>query len=153
MMLRRRVLQTVIGVVVAMAALVGMGTAASASPSSFTVRFVHGGGTGAIGAAATGTITWYNRSVGLTNVKVYAHALECSRLYVYAYAGSKNVDLEYTRTFCAPPDRGEWFPAADILLDGSAVSGGITEIDLYIVDEDHNGQGHVNCKRTASACA
>ena len=152
-MLKRRLLQAVVGIGVAMASLIGMSTAASAAPASFYVASVHGGGTGAVGAAMKANLTWYNRSVVATNVKVYVHALECGRGTIYAYAGSTGAATAITREFCAPADTGEWFNAANLELDGGSFVGGITMLTIYIQDYDHDGEASITCYRSRSTCS
>ncbi|GLZ78277.1 hypothetical protein Afil01_30840 [Actinorhabdospora filicis] len=116
------------------------------------MRFVHGGGSGALGAAGTGSIAWFNRSVTATNVKVYVHALECGQLFAYAYVGSTIVATAITREYCAPADRGEWYSSHDLILDASDTVGGISRVDFIIRDQEHDGETTVSCYRSRSVC-
>lgn len=152
-MLKRRMFQVLTGIAVAAAALFGVAGTAGASPSGFTAAFVHAGGTGAVGAEAIGGITWYNRSVSLTNVQIYAHASECARLDVSAYANGTRVDSYTSIEYCTG-SASRWFPAIpSIPLDGSAVSGGITEVLIRVVDVNDTGYGYADCFRSGTACS
>lgn len=151
-MLRRRMLQVLIGFGLVAVSLLGANSAANAAPSSFLVQYVHGGGTGSLAAAGKGTMSWSNRSVVMSNIKIYAHALECVRLTAYGYAGTTGTGATMSREFCAPADRGEWFSEGDLSLTTS-IAGGITRVELYIQDYDHNAEGSLTCYRSRAACS
>ncbi|HTJ33524.1 MAG TPA: hypothetical protein VL738_09870 [Dactylosporangium sp.] len=150
-MLRRRMLQA--GTVIAMvaASLLGFSTAASASPTRFTAKAVHANGAGALGVEITGVLTWYNRSVGLTSVKVYANAWECGEFKMTGYQGSSQVAVAYGVDYCAGAT-GRWFSVDNVVLDGSNLSGGITEVVIDVHDTHHDVRGFSDCLRTASSC-
>ena len=151
-MFKRRMLQVLIGFGLVAAALLGANSAANAAPGSFSVQYVHGGGSGSLAAKATGTMSWSNRSVVMSNVKVYVHALECARLFAYGYSGTKGAGATTSREFCAPADRGEWFYEDDLSMT-TTIPGGFTEVDFYIRDYDHDAEGSLTCYRSRAACS
>lgn len=152
-MLKRRMLQALIGIGLVAVSLLGVSGAANASPSGFTAKYVHANGTGSIGVEATGGISWYNRSVTLTSVRFYAHAGECGVLDVVADGGGTSVIDRYQRgSLCGYATTGRWYALGDIVLDGSAVSGGITQLYIYVIDSTHDGMGEAYCVRTAARC-
>lgn len=150
-MLKRRLLRVGLTIGVVTASLLGLSSAAQAAPSSFVAASVHGGGTGAIGAEVVGGITWYNRSVTLTSVRFYIAPRECGHFTVEAWQGGTRLDYFGISQQCAGTT-GRWISYGDILLDGSAVSGGITEVVIDAYDDTHAGNGWADCTRSASSC-
>jgi hypothetical protein len=41
----------------------------------------------------------------------------------------------------------------DTLLDGSGLSGGVTELEIMVKDSAHGGSGWSNCRRGRGTCA
>ena len=150
-MLRRRLPQVVITLGVVAASVLGISSAASAAPSSFTAASIHGGGAGAVGAETVGGISWYNRSVTLTGVRSYVAAHECSHFIVSGWQGGTRVSSFESGQLCAM-SAGHWYPFGDLILDGSGVSGGITEVVVDVYDETHTGYGFADCLRSDSSC-
>ncbi|GIG69336.1 hypothetical protein [Phytomonospora endophytica] len=152
-MLRRRLLQAVIGFGLAAVALVGAGGAANASPGGFTATYTHAGGSGALADKATGGISWYNRSVTFTSVKFWVHAGECGTLQLQGNntAGELVDEAEFTG-LCGNAATGKWYTIGDVPLDGSADYGGITRVYIFVWDDTHQGYGYTYCDRSASSC-
>ncbi|GAA2709512.1 hypothetical protein ACFY2R_01565 [Micromonospora olivasterospora] len=150
-MLRRRLLRVGVTIGVVAAALLGMSPAANAAPSSFIAASIHGGGAGALAAEAIGGIAWYNRSVTLTSVRFYVAANECGYFTVEAWQGGSRLDYFDIPKQCAG-STGRWISYGDIPLDGSGLSGGITEVVIDVYDSTHLGHGWADCTRSASSC-
>ncbi|MDV5143643.1 hypothetical protein R1T08_04920 [Streptomyces sp. SBC-4] len=148
----RRLLQVGFTIGVATASLLGMSSAASAAPSSFNTASVHGGGTGAVGAQVLGGISWYNRSVTLTSVRFYIAPRECATFSVEAWQGGTRVDYFDVGEQCSWSSAGRWISYGNIQLDGSGVSGGITEVVIDVHDKTHAGHAWADCTRSASSC-
>ena len=152
-MLRRRVLQATVGLAVAVAALLGTSSAASASPSSFLARYVHAGGTGSVAVQGTGGLVWYNRSVTATNVEFYVHAAECGTLVLQGLDSAGDVRSEHAfPDLCASATSGRTYLFGDVVLDGSFVSGGLTTVMIYAFDDTDRAYGYTRCLRSSSAC-
>ncbi|WP_432974123.1 hypothetical protein [Dactylosporangium sp. CA-233914] len=150
-MLRRRMLQTGIAIGVLAVSVFGSSSAANASPTSFIAKAVHAGGAGAVAAQATGGLTWYNRSVTVTSLKFYVKAGECGKLSVFGSQGDTVVDAKgWDR--CGGTT-GTWVTIGNVTLDGSAFSGGITDVTIYVRDVDHEIVGYADCYRVNSSCS
>ncbi|WP_163505932.1 hypothetical protein [Fodinicola acaciae] len=154
-MLKRRMLRTVIVVGLVIATLLGSASVASASPTSFSARAVHGGGSGAIGVALTGALSWSNRSVALTSVRLYTGSYEQAYVQIFPWNGNTPVTSVYL------PSSGGlykndavagWWNLYTIPVDGSDYYGGITEIEIRVGDYQHRIVGVAVCKRAASSC-
>ncbi|MFH9725677.1 hypothetical protein ACH4M4_22325 [Streptomyces sp. NPDC017254] len=148
----RRLLRAGFTIGLVLTSLLGIGSTAHAAPGSFAAASVHGGGTGATGAKAMGGISWYIRSVTLTSVKFYIAPHECAHFTVEAWQGGTMVDSFETGQLCAQ-STGWWNSYGDISLDGSWVSGGITEVVIDAYDDTHKGHAWADCTRTASSCS
>jgi hypothetical protein len=146
-MLKRRLPQVLIALGLVVVSILGMTSAASAAPSSFTAASIHGNGAGSVGAEGVGGITWYNRSVTLTSVRFYVAANECGSIYIAGYQGITRV-ANWDKTQCV----AGWVSYGDVSLDGSGVSGGITEVLVMVDDDTHRGSGFADCFRSASSC-
>jgi hypothetical protein len=137
------------------AGVFGFGVAAQAAPSSFTAQAIHANGAGAVAVQATGGLAWYSRSATLTNVSFYVRANECARFSVVALQGISYVDsYDYpsvTGRMCPGPT-GQTYNLGNIVLDGSKLSGGITEVIVYAKDLDHDVDGFATCERAVSTC-
>jgi len=160
-MVRRRILRAGIAIALVAVSIFGSGAPASASPSSFVAKAVHANGAGALGVEAVGGITWYNRSVMLTDVRFFANAGESGNVAFHGYQGTPNTFdpplIDYVfypgdGTYYHSGLTGTWFPIGDVLLDGSAVSGGITMVIIYITDHTHNIAQEVICYRFYASC-
>ncbi|MER5872226.1 hypothetical protein [Streptomyces sp. NPDC002044] len=147
----RRVLRAGITAGAVAACLLGTIPAAEAAPRSFVAASVHGNGAGAVGAETTGGITWHNRSVTLTSVRLYVAARECGRFNIVAWQGNRLVDSIASTQQCAGAT-GRWIPYGDLPLDGSAIAGGITEVVIDVYDDTHTGNGYADCTRSGSSC-
>ncbi|GLZ77500.1 hypothetical protein Afil01_23070 [Actinorhabdospora filicis] len=152
-MLRRRVLQVTAAIGLVVAALLGTGSAANASPGSFKALTIHANGAGAVADQAVGGITWYNRSVALTSVKFWVHAGECGSLELSGMdsAGYIKDQREYTG-LCGNRTSGKWYTIGDVVLDGSDVPGGLRDVMIYVWDDTHKGSGYTTCARAAASC-
>ena len=149
-MLRRRMLQTGIAIGMLAVSVFGWSSAASASPTSFVAKAVHSGGAGAVAVQASGGLSWYSRSVTVTSLKIYVKAGECGKLSVIGSQGNSVVDAEgWDR--CGGTTGG-WQTIGNVTLDGSAVSGGITDVTVYVRDLDHEIVGYADCYRVDSSC-
>jgi hypothetical protein len=137
------------------AGVLGFGVAAQAAPSSFTAKAIHSGGAGALAVQATGGLAWYSRSVTLTSVAFYVRANECARFTVIGVQGSTIVDsYDYpsaTGSVC-PGSTGRTYSLGSVPLDGSWLSGGITEVFVYAEDVSHSVTGYADCDRAWSSC-
>ncbi|GAA3755229.1 hypothetical protein GCM10022225_44990 [Plantactinospora mayteni] len=155
-MLRRRLAQAGVAIGVLAASLLGFSPAANAAPTSFVAKAVHAGGAGALGVQATGGLAWYSRSVTLTSVRFYANAGECGYLAAEGWQGSTFIDFSYhppaDEDYYCGGATGRWFTVGNIALDGSQVSGGITQVRVYVLDASHDGQGYAYCNKASSAC-
>ncbi|MEV4140077.1 hypothetical protein AB0J72_48955 [Dactylosporangium sp. NPDC049742] len=148
-MLRRRMLQAGIAIGVLAASVFGSSSAANASPASFVAKAVHAGGAGAVAVQATGGLAWYSRSVTVTSLRVYVKAGECGKISVFGSQGNTVVDAKgWDR--CGT---GTWETIGNVTLDGSAVSGGITDVTIYVRDLDHEIVGYADCYRVNSSCS
>jgi hypothetical protein len=154
-MLRRRMLQAGVAIGLVAASLLGLSSAANASPTSFIAKAVHANGAGKLAVEATGGFIWYNRSVGLTSVKFYANAGECGYLQAFGWQGSAQIDnarFPGTGLYCGGTT-GKWFTIGDFTLDGSGVYGGITSVTVVVVDYYHQISGYADCLKVASTCS
>lgn len=152
-MLKRRLLQSLVGFAAATSALVGLTGTANASPTSFVAKTVHAGGAGSLADEAIGGITWYNRSVTLTNVRFWAHAAECGSMDITAWhAGDPIADQAHYASLCGNATTGKWYTIGDVVLDGSDVVGGINRVMVQVYDDTHHGYGYIVCSREDSAC-
>ncbi|MEO3779226.1 hypothetical protein ABGB16_20745 [Micromonospora sp. B11E3] len=155
-MLRRRLAQAGVAIGMLAVAVLGFSPAASASPTSFVAKAVHANGAGALAVQATGGLAWYSRSVTLTSVTFYANAGECGYLGAEGWQGSTLIDFKFyppgSGEFYCGGSTGKWFTVGNIALDGSQVSGGITQVRVYVFDHYHDGTGYAYCGRTSSAC-
>jgi hypothetical protein len=136
MLIRR--LARVAGVLGAVLVLVaGTAVPAHASPSRFQVSYVHAGGTGAVAVSVKGGFTWLNRSVVLTDVRLFVKANECGVSDFLGLHGE--VEVDYTRMpydhLCVQQDT--WVGFGDILLNGSQQRGGIIEVRIGVSDSPH----------------
>ncbi|MFG1955119.1 hypothetical protein [Micromonospora sp. NPDC048830] len=155
-MLRRRLAQAGVAIGMLAVAVLGFSPAASASPTSFVAKAVHANGAGALAVQGTGGLAWYSRSVTLTSVTFYANAGECGYLAAEGWQGSTLIDVVYRPAeggnyYCGGAT-GQWFTIGNVALDGSQVSGGITQVRVYAVDFYHYVRGYAYCSRTSSAC-
>jgi hypothetical protein len=141
--------RTFLAMVVILVLVAGESTAAYASPSSFDVARVHVQGATAV--RVTGGLTWHNRSVTLTNVRLYVKASECGSVLFSAYGIGEFIDDYYIEGICPGPS-GHWFSFGDHFLDATDDYGGIRELRIYVTDETHGGQNISFCLRSASAC-
>lgn len=115
--------------------------------TALSVTYVHSGGTGAIAAKVTGSITWLNRSVQINNPALYVKAGECAQVVFDGWAGLPQEDIliaSRTEGWCniGGPSRYESIAAygAPIVLDGSVYGpGGIQTITVSVEDLTHNG--------------
>ena len=155
-MLRQRMAQAGVAIGMLVVSILGLSSPASAVPTSFVAKAVHASGAGKLAVQATGGMTWYSRSVTLTSVSFYANAGECGYLAVHAWQGQKHIDEVFypagSANYCGGTT-GRWFTIGTIPLDGSAVSGGITEVDVDVFDVSHEGRGYAWCDRASFACA
>ncbi|MEU8003570.1 hypothetical protein AB0B66_20630 [Catellatospora sp. NPDC049111] len=115
---------------------------AKATDTSFMDDYYHG--SGALAVRVTGGITWHNRSVTLTGVKLFVKSGECGRALFKGWAGSTMADLKNTEADgleCSPVStaQGKWHDIPDFTLDGGSYTGGIREIDVEVVDVTHSG--------------
>jgi hypothetical protein len=150
-MLRKHLPRLGIAVATLAAVVLGAGAPAQAAPSTFTARAVHGGGAGAVGAATTGGFAWTNRSVSLTDVRLYVRSLECAYIHAVGYHGNNYVDSTTTALYCSNgPAR--WFDVGNIPLDGSQQDGGIILVEVEVIDTNHNIRGYAHCARADSSC-
>ncbi|GLZ76727.1 hypothetical protein Afil01_15340 [Actinorhabdospora filicis] len=153
-MLKRRIARTALAIGMVAAAVFGLSPAATAGASSFKAAAVHGGGASATAVQVVGGMTWYARSVGLTNIHLWVTAGECGSWMVAGYQGSTLIDYRsWTRDYCAPAGGPQSWPFSDITLDGSAVPGGITMIEVEVWDHSHSGYQRVTCYRSTSYCS
>lgn len=150
-MLRRRMLQTGIAICIIAASTLGLGSAANASPTRFTAAAIHANGAGALAVEATGGLSWGNRSVSLTSVKFYANAGECGYFRAEGYQGETLIDGRYFGSYCGG-STGRWFSIGTFTLDGSWISGGITDVSIMVVDQTHAGSAIIDCYRSAALC-
>jgi hypothetical protein len=150
-MLKRRMLQAGVAIGVLATSILGIGSAANASPTGFTAASVHANGAGALAIEVTGGLTWYSRSVGLTSIHFYAAPNECGTWTADGWQGDTLIDVVSFGTYCGGA-AGRWIPFSDVVLDGSAVPGGITEVNIKAWDSTHGGMGETDCYRSASLC-
>ncbi|MEV4134121.1 hypothetical protein AB0J72_18365 [Dactylosporangium sp. NPDC049742] len=47
---------------------------------------------------------------------------------------------------------GKWFTIGTFTLDASTTPGGITNVQIMVVDQTHKGSVIVDCYRSASLC-
>ncbi|WP_163509877.1 hypothetical protein [Fodinicola acaciae] len=148
-MLKRHI-GVVIGLAIAM--LLATTTAATASPTRFSLNVAHGGGAGALAAATTGNLGWANRSVTLSDVRVYLAPGECGHIGVWGSQGDETIDflIQMEEKYCGGYD-GRWFIVGTITMDGSQVSGGITRITIKVFDDTHRISNSTYCYRSSSA--
>ncbi len=91
-----------------------------------------------------GTVTWYNRSVGVTGA---FKAVGCRRVYAEARAGSTFLDWDSSSTWCDKSGQ------APISLDAN-VTGGATKVYVWMTTGNPaEGLEYVTCYRGVSACA
>ena len=122
------------------ALLVGTTSPARASDTSFFVEFVHDGGAGAIGAETSGGITWFNRSVSLTNVQLFVHAGECADIDARAYFRNNNSWVQVASQVvqaCNSTSAGVTFSVQDLGFDCGAIVGGCGKVQVFVIDEVH----------------
>jgi hypothetical protein len=134
------------------AAVLAVAAPAQAAPSTFTARAVHGSGAGAVGAQTTGGLSWTNRSVSLTSIRLYVRSLECAYLVVGGFHGNTHVDSTDTPLYCSNGP-AQWFNLGNIPLDGSRQDGGIILVDVQVIDASHNIRGYAHCARADSSCS
>ncbi|WP_144127663.1 hypothetical protein [Catellatospora sichuanensis] len=151
----RRLVQAGVAIGMLAVSVLGLSSPANAVPTSFVAKAVHAGGAGKLAVQATGGLTWYNRSVTVTSVKFYASPGECGYVAIWAYVGNADVDHKFypsSGSYCGG-STGKWFTVGNVPLDGSAYSGGITEVYIVVFDETHSGQGWALCARASFACS
>lgn len=153
-MLKRRILQVFIAATAVVAGLFGAAGTANASPTAFHASSVHANGAGALAVAFQGGLIWGNRSVTLTTPRLWVGLGECGWIEIWGKQGDKVIDVQSfgNNTPYCPAGDSQWYRFSDILLDGSDVPGGITEVKIYVVDEYHNGLGRTICLRSSSVC-
>lgn len=152
-MLKRRVAQMLIALALVTATVFGAASAASAGAASFKAASVHGGGTGATGVQVVGKLAWYSRSVGVSDIHLWVNTGECGSWMIAGYQGSTLIDYRsWTRDYCAPTTGPQSWPFSAFTLDGSAVPGGITMIEIEVWDHTHSGYERVTCYRADSYC-
>ncbi|MGM1059608.1 hypothetical protein [Saccharothrix sp. Mg75] len=89
-----------------------------------------------------GTVTWYNRSVGITGA---FKASNCRRVYVRSFIGSTTLDFQSTSLWCNRSG------SAPFTLDANVV-GGADNIWIYMTDENDVNLVTRTCYRTADYC-
>jgi hypothetical protein len=91
-----------------------------------------------------GTVTWYNRSVGVTGA---FKATGCRRVYAEAYAGSTWLDWQSSSTWC---DRAGTAP----LPLSADVAGGASKVNVWMTTGDPaEGLEYFVCYRGYSSCS
>jgi hypothetical protein len=130
-------------VVAAVASVTGMvfatppATAAAYPTSTFSIQ---------VGASYyTGTVTWYNRAVGVTGA---FKAVGCRRVYADARIASngRRLDIQSSSTWC-----DESGPAP-LPLDAD-VAGGATKVNVWMTTENpKHGLEHFTCYRDINEC-
>ncbi|MBB5804322.1 hypothetical protein F4560_004090 [Saccharothrix ecbatanensis] len=110
-------------------------TAAAYPTSTFSIE---------VGASYyKGTVTWYNRSVGVTGA---FKAVGCRRVYAQAWAGATWLSWASSSTWC---DRADHAPLS-LLAD---VPGGATEVDVWMTSGNaYDGLEYFTCYRGFSFC-
>ncbi len=132
------------------------GTAALAAPASFVAHAVHASGTGAVGAQATGSLSWSSslKTVTITNVKFYVKGGECGSLAMTGWQGNTAV----TSTYLYPADGSDLCVASNTTVSLGTVSltagvaGGVTDVFVGATDQTHKLLGYADCYQSASAC-
>jgi hypothetical protein len=150
-MLGRRLLQAGVAICIFAASTLGLGSAAQAAPTTFTAAAIHSNGAGALAVEATGGLSWGNRSVTLTSVRFYAGPGECGYFRAEGYQGGSLIDFWYGGSHCGGTT-GKWFTIGTYTLDASSTPGGITDVELMVVDQTHAISAIIDCYRTASLC-
>ncbi|MGN9909004.1 hypothetical protein ACTMTJ_15780 [Phytohabitans sp. LJ34] len=155
-MLRRRMARAGVAIGMLAVSILGLSSPASAAPTSFVAKAVHASGAGRLAVQATGGLSWYSRSVTATSVRFFANAGECGYVSVTGWQGSTSIDYAVYPSgsgyYCGGTT-GKWFNIGNVPLDGSRVSGGITEVLVIVFDVTHAGQGYAECYRSGSTCA
>ncbi|MFD1151583.1 hypothetical protein [Saccharothrix hoggarensis] len=90
-----------------------------------------------------GTVTWYNRSVGVTGA---FKAVGCRRVYGEAWSGDTYLDTVSSSTWCDRAGQAPFSIAADVV-------GGANELYIWMTtgDPDYFLEGVV-CYRGVSVC-
>ncbi|MFI9818644.1 hypothetical protein [Saccharothrix variisporea] len=89
-----------------------------------------------------GTVTWYNRSVGVTGT---FRATGCRRVYARAFAGSTSVGFVSSSTWCDTTAPAPLSPPADVV-------GGADNAWIYMTDANGNYLNGQTCYRSSSIC-
>jgi hypothetical protein len=112
------------------------GRPAYASAPSFNVTHIHFDLSTAM--HVEGNFTWYNRSVGLSNIWLYVAVNECGWVSFYGYQNNTLIDAESTAHYCAI-GTGQWINIPNTVLDASQVRGGINKVNVAVHDDTDGG--------------
>lgn len=134
---RLRKVGAAVAAVASVSGMVFAATPANAAYPTSTFPIVYGA------SYYKGTVTWYNRSVGVTGA---FKAVGCRRVYAQAWAGSTWQDWQSSSTWCDRSGEATLSVNAD-------VAGGATRANVWMTTGDpYEGLQYFTCYRNISAC-
>ncbi|MFI5610227.1 hypothetical protein [Amycolatopsis sp. NPDC051903] len=144
-----------IGLGIAVTLAMGATGVASAAPSAFVAKAVHSGGAGATAATATGTLAWSSslKTVTLANVKLFVKGGECAHVLIAGYQGSTVVTdpFRFPSSGCLRPAADHTYPIGTV-SQTAGVAGGIQDLEVFAIDDDHDVTGFADCYQAESTC-
>jgi len=136
-MRRSTMIRAVTGALLGIGLMLTTTTPAAASPSRFSVAYVHAGGAGATAVEVTGKFTWYNASVGLEDITFHLAPNHCGKFTFTGYA--RTVVDEFRSVSLCSGGTARNVSGGTVVLDAQGVRGGITRVQVVVTDSTHDG--------------
>ncbi|MGV9326466.1 hypothetical protein [Streptosporangium sandarakinum] len=116
-------------------AAVGISSPAQAA-TSFYAEYFHSGGATLV-VKITGDMGWYNRSVGLNDVRLWLRGGYCGGAEVSAYAGTNKLGQKTYANYCS--ESGQWRSLPNATLNAD-VPGGANVLRVRAFKDDSTGR-------------